>query len=451
MSDLTKSVHPRVATEAPRELGGGRPSPGATPGGPPVKPRRRRINLRWAVAAVVVVLAVTAWAVMARRGTTRQATPGSSSTSARAQRRDFLRTLRLSGRVEAVQARAILAPQLAGSQVSSLVITKLAAAGAAVKQGDLLVEFDRQGQIKEFLDKQAEHGGLVDQIATKKADEEAARAKDETDLKQAEDDLKKAELEMLKNPILSPIDAEKNQETLDEARANLKQLRATFDLKRRAAQAGIRILEIQRDRARQSMLHAKRNEEQMSVHSPMDGTVVLNAIWKEGRMDEVQEGDQVRPGVPFMQVVNPSRMQARVLINQADVLSLRVGQAAQVRLDAYPEMVFSGKLEQLAPIGESGRFSDKLRSFVALFSIQGSDARLMPDLTAAVDVELEHLANALVVPHDSVITEKGQTYVWLKSSLSFEKHPVKIGPQNDFDVVVESGLQVGDVVETGRS
>ncbi len=168
-------------------------------------------------------------------------------------------------------------------------------------------------------------------------------------------------------------------------------------------------------------------------------------------MDEVQEGDEVRPGVPFMQVVDPSAMQVRVLINQADVLSLRVGQAAQVRLDAYPEMVFSGKLEQLAPIGENGRFSDKLRSFVAVFSIQGSDPRLMPDLTAAVDVELEHLANSLVVPHDSVITEKGETYVWLKSSLSFQKRPVKIGPQNDFDVVVESGLQVGDVVETGMS
>ncbi len=152
-----------------------------------------------------------------------------------------------------------------------------------------------------------------------------------------------------------------------------------------------------------------------------------------------------------MQVVDPSRMQARVLINQADVLSLRVGQAAQVRLDAYPEMVFPGKLEQLAPIGENGRFSDKLRSFAAVFPIQGNDPRLMPDLTAAVDVELERLANALVVPRDSVITENGQTYVLLKSSLSFEKHPVKIGPKNDFDVVVESGLQVGDVVETGTS
>ncbi len=144
MSDLTKSIHARVATEVPRELGGGRSSPGAPLGGPPVKPRRRGINLRWGVAAAVVVLAVAAWATMARRGTTHQATPGLSPTSTRVQRRDFLRTIRLSGTVEAVQARAILAPQLAGSQVSSLVITKLAAAGTKVKRSDLLVEFDRQ-------------------------------------------------------------------------------------------------------------------------------------------------------------------------------------------------------------------------------------------------------------------------------------------------------------------
>jgi RND family efflux transporter MFP subunit len=199
------------------------------------------------------------------------------------------------------------------------------------------------------------------------------------------------------------------------------------------------------------MLHAQRNEDQMSIHSPMDGTVVLNAIWKVGRMDEVQEGDEVRSGVPFMQVVDPSAMRVRMRVNQADVPSLHVGQAAQVRLDAYPEMVYPGRLEQLAPIGENGRFSSTMRTFVALFSVQGSDPKLMPDLSAAVDVQLEHLTNALLVPYDSVITENGQSYVWVKRGVGFEKRPVKTGPKNDFDVAIESGLKVGDVVQAGVS
>jgi multidrug resistance efflux pump len=261
-------------------------------------------------------------------------------------------------------------------------------AGTRVKRGDLLVEFDRQAQVRDFIDKQAEYGKLVDQVAEEQAKESAARAKDETELKQADDNLRKTELEIQKAEIVSRIDAEKNQENLDEAKATYGQLRETFDLKRKAAQAAIRILEIQRDRTQQTMLHAQANADLMQIRSPLDGVVVLNTIWKQGTMGEVQEGDQVRPGVPFMQVVNPATMQVRVMANQQDFPSLQVGQTAKVRLDAYPDLVFAAKLDQLAPIGEGGDFSDKLRSFVVIVSIAGNDPKLMPDLSAAVDVEV---------------------------------------------------------------
>ncbi len=295
--------------------------------------------------------------------------------------------LRLKGTTEAVQSRAILAPLLAGQQIGTLTIIHLAQAGAYVKQGDLLVEFDRQAQMRDIIDKQADYQKLVDQVAGEQAKESAARAKDETELKTAEDNLRKAELEIQKAEIVSRIDAEKNQENLDEAKATDDQLRETFDLKRKAAQAAIRILEIQRDRTRQTMEHAQANSDKMQIRSPLDGVVVLNTIWKQGTMGEVQEGDQVRPGVPFMQVVNPAAMQVRVLANQQDFPSLQVGQTAKVRLDAYPEMVFPGKLDQISPIGEGGDFSNKLRSFVVIVAIQGNDPKLMPDLSAAVDVD----------------------------------------------------------------
>ncbi len=299
-----------------------------------------------------------------------------------------VQVLRLKGTTEAVQSRAILAPLLAGQQVGSLTIIHMAPAGAKVKKGDLLVEFDRQAQMRDFVDKQADYGKLVDQVAGEQAKENAARAKDETELKTAEDNLRKAELEIQRAEIVSRIDAEKNQENLDEAKATYDQLGETFDLKRKAAQAAIRILEIQRDRTQQTMMHAQANADLMQIHSPLDGVVVLNTIWKQGTMGEVQEGDQVRAGVPFMQVVNPATMQVRVMANQQDFPSLQVGQTAKVRLDAYPDLVFPAKLDQLAPIGEGGDFSNKLRAFVVIVSIEGNDPKLMPDLSAAVDVDV---------------------------------------------------------------
>jgi multidrug resistance efflux pump len=134
------------------------------------------------------------------------------------------------------------------------------------------------------------------------------------------------------------------------------------------------------------MEHAQANATLMKIDSPIDGIVVLNTIWKEGKMGEVQEGDQVRPGITFMQVVDPSRMQVRALVNQEDFLGLRIGIPVHIHLDAYPDLVFSGKLEEMAPIGRNGDFSPKVRTFAVVFSIEGNDPRLMPDLSAAVDV-----------------------------------------------------------------
>jgi HlyD family secretion protein len=348
-------------------------------------------SLRVILVVVVVALVVGAIVLVATSRKARQAASGAQPSSTHAVAG---RALRLRGTTEAVQTRAILAPLLAGQQVGTLTITRLTLAGTRVKRGDLLVEFDRQAQLRDFIDKQADYGKLVDQVLEEQAKENAARAKDETEMKQAEDNLSKTELEMQKVEILSPIDAEKAQENLDEAKATFQQLRETFDLKRKAAQAAIHILEIQRDRTRETMLHAQANSELMQIHSPIEGVVVLNTIWKQGRMGEVQEGDQVRAGVPFMQVVDPSRMEVQVPVNQEDFLSLRVGQTASVRLDAYPGLVFAGKLEEMAPIGRNGDFSSKLRSFAVVFSISGSDAKLMPDLSAAVDVDVAGTGNA---------------------------------------------------------
>jgi HlyD family secretion protein len=303
-------------------------------------------------------------------------------------------TLRLKGMTAAVAARSIMAPLIAGQQVGTLTITQLVPSGTRVKQGDLLVEFDRQAQLRDYIDKQAKSDDENEKVIEEQAKEAAARAKDETEIKQAEDSLAKAKLEIQKVELLSRIDAEKAQEDLDEARATLAQLKETFDLKRKAAQASIRILEIQRDRTRETMLHSQANSALMQIHAPIDGIVVFNTIWKQGNMGEVQEGDQVRPGVPFMQVVDPAIMEVRVPVTQEDLLGLKIGGKALVHLDAYADLVFPGQLESIDPMGKPGDFSSKLRNFSATFSIQGHDPRLMPDLSAAVDVDPAGVASA---------------------------------------------------------
>jgi HlyD family secretion protein len=383
----------------------------------------------------------------------RQGRPSADRTDSlvKVERKNLSQTLRLNGTTQASRSFIVLAPRLEGAQVGSMVVTKLAPAGTHVKSGDLLVEFDPQAQTKDYLDKKSTYDNLISQVAQKQTDEDIARAKDDTAMKQAEDELKRAQLEIQRNEVVSRIDAEKNQEAVDEGQATLKQLKETYQLKRAAATAAIRILEIQRDRAKEAMRYALANAAKMTVHSPMAGVVVYNTIWLGGRMGTVQQGDQVRPGVPFLQVVDPSKMEVRVELNQVDLLKVHPGQQAQMHLDAYPGMMLPAVLDELSPLGHTGQFTEMVRSFTARFLVQGNDPRLLPDLSAAMDLDLGTENNVLVVPCQSIGMDSGRSFVWLKSSSGFEKRTVKIGRRNDLNTVVESGLSEGDVIRRDAS
>jgi len=413
----------------------------SSPSAEPPTPRKKGRVIILAVALLITAILF----LLVRYGKSTPSGEGAFQT-ATATRKNFVQMLRLTGTTEAVRSRPVLAPRLEGAQLGAMVVTKLIRAGAHVNKGDILVQFDQQAQIQDYLDKKAAYQDLADQLIEKNSAEDTARAKDESELKQAEDALAKEQLEVSKNDIVSRIDAEKNQEAFEQAGATLKQLQETFKLKRQAAAADLRTLQIQSDRAKATMLYGQSNAQKMSIVSQMDGVVVLNTIWLGGRMGEVQEGDQVRPGVPFMKVVDPSEMNIRANVSEADLLHLSAGQQAQVYLDAYPGLSFTSSLGELAPIGHSGRFSDKVHTFSAVFTVHGNNPKLMPDLSAAVDITLAEVKNAVVVPRGSVVTEKGQDYVWLKTGMGFEKHLVKTSAKSDLETVIESGLSPGDIV-----
>src|SRR5207244_9053691 len=362
------------------------------------------------------------------------------------ERKDFAQSLRLNGTTQASRSFVVLAPKLEGAQVGSMVITKLIPAGTHVKKDAILVEFDPQAQTKDYLDKKSTYENLIGQVAQKQAEEDIARAKDDTAMKQAEDELQRAQLELQRNEVVSRIDAEKNQEALDEAQASLKQLKQTYELKRAASASTIRIQEIQRDRALEAMRYAHGNAASRVGHAPMEGVVVHNTIWLGGRMGTVQQGDQVRPGVPFLQVVDPSQMEVRVELNQVDLLKVHPGQRAEMHLDAYPGMTLPAVLEELSPLGHPGQFAEAVRSFGARFSVQGTDPRLLPDLSAALDVDLGSQKSVLVIPWQSIGMEADHAFVWLKTTASFEKRTVQMGPRNDLEAVVASGLSEGDTI-----
>ena len=125
----------------------GPPTRGPAPDG-----SKRLIRLAL-IATVIFALGIGGFLIAPLRNKISPAIKTSASSTA-----NFSRSggLRLKGTTEAVRMRAILAPVLAGQFVATLTVTKLTASGTNVKRGDLLAEFDRQSQIRDSIDKQAD-------------------------------------------------------------------------------------------------------------------------------------------------------------------------------------------------------------------------------------------------------------------------------------------------------
>jgi multidrug resistance efflux pump len=396
------------------------------------------------LAGAGIVLTAAAIAVAGMFTRTSADVPASANTTVKVARKDFVRSRRLTGTVEAVQSTLIPAPRLAGQNNNSLVIMRLVNNGATVKPGDTLVEFDRQDQIRNALDRKADLTDLEQQIKKAEAEEIAANASDESALQQARDAEARAKLELIKNDMLPKIEAEKNTLAYEQAQATLKQLQDSFPLKRAAAAANIKALEIRRDRSANTMRQAESNADKMLIVSPLPGVAVIKTTWKSGGAPvEFIEGDEVRPGQPVVEVVNPTAMRVRARVNQADVNELRVGQPVQVGLDAYPSLSFPGNITQISPIAQQSTLSPKVRTFVVLVIVHGSHPNLMPDLTASLDVQLERTAGAIVVPRDSLVMDGEQAYVMVQRGSGFERHDVAVGTMSATEAVVTNGLDAG--------
>ena len=129
------------------------------------------------------------------------------------------------------------------------------------------------------------------------------------------------------------------------------------------------------------MRQAETNAERMAVVAPISGMAVLRTVWKANNMAEVQEGEEVRAGVPVVDVVNPKTMRVRARVSQADINELRGRSAVKIGLDAYPELSFDGRIAQISPLGVVSTLSPKARIFVVLIARQ----RLAPQPHARPD------------------------------------------------------------------
>jgi HlyD family secretion protein len=269
----------------------------------------------------------------------------------------------------------------------------------------------------------------------------------EQSLRSAKASLDAAKQDARAAEVRTAIERELLQLSVSENEANYAQLQKDIPVKRAEHEAEIRLLEITLQRQRNHLERHQSDIKKMVMYAPMAGLVVMQSIFRSGEFTQISVGDQVSPGQPFMKIVQTDSMQVEADVNQARASEFRIGQTARIGFDAFPGLYEKGRIYSIGAMAiGSWRTNAYIRNIPVRISIQGSDPRVIPDLSAYADVQVGKADNAVLAPLQAVQMDNGKPVVFVKQGEGFEKRPVQLGLSNAIQVAVLSGLSAGEVI-----
>lgn len=152
-------------------------------------------------------------------------------------------------------------------------------------------------------------------------------------------------------------------------------------------------------------------------------------------------GQVVSPGSPLMSVENLDQVYAQVNIEQKELGRVKIGQKAEITVDAYPEQVFSGVVEIINPQAGSSN-----RMFRTKIKIDNKDGSLKPGMFVKVQIATGEVQPVLTVPSAALIQKQGLYYVFTVEKDQAVRHQVEIAEISGGSIQIKSGLQPGDRV-----
>jgi len=355
------------------------------------------------------------------------------------------------GALKTSRSRTVIAPPIAGG---TLQIVTLAHAGAQVRTGDVVLEFDPSQQEYNLGQNRSDLLQAEQEIVKAKADAAVQAAEDQTALLKAKYAVRRAELEVSKNELVSPIDAQKNLLALDEAKRAQTQLQQDIQSHSASNQAALAISEEKRHKARLSMEQARQNIKNMHITAPIDGLVVIHGnrestggFFMDGMtLPDYHVGDQVNPGSSIAEVIDISHLEVAAQIGETDRVNLKAGQSVEIKIDALPGETFSGKVQTVGGATSHEFWDDNARhKFDVAVELDHTDARLRPGFAVRLSILGDNLSRAVSIPGGAVFEHDGKKVVYCKRNRGFEMQEVKVRAVSEGRAIL-SGLPPGTVV-----
>lgn len=351
-----------------------------------------------------------------------------------------VRTVPAEGTLKAAKATPIQVPR---SSTRRLRIAWLKKDGATVKEGEVVVRFDRE-EFKQNLangrDDQkstqfkltAERSRSEESMRTRKRSAEVARQdlKIATDRRTDEDD----EIFSRNELLTSNIDRKLSE-------AKVEHADATNRMDRSLSRSKIKLLELEQKAAELAIERANDGLSRMEIKAPHDGIFVYEST-------RIKVGAQVYRGQTIANLPLVATMEAEVFVLEADVKGLVEGGEATLFIESQPSVQYNATIKKINTLAQPRHNEVPIQYFTITLELERTDTNSMkPGQRVRAQLGLDPL-EGLVLPRQCVFQIDGDMVVFRQSGDSFDTVNVKLGAGTPGLVVIEEGLASGDRVAT---
>ena len=180
-----------------------------------------------------------------------------------------------------------------------------------------------------------------------------------------------------------------------------------------------------------------------------DGIVAYanDRYWDES--SRVREGATVYSRQKIFSLPDMSKMQVKVNIHESLVKKIKAGQKAEIRIDAFPNVLFIGTVKSVSQLADSTRpwLSNGVKEYPTVVDVDDlAGQEVKPGMTAEVKILVGALQDVLCVPIQAVAEHKGEFFAYGNTPTGIQRKKVKVGESNETHIQVVDGLEPGDQV-----
>jgi multidrug efflux pump subunit AcrA (membrane-fusion protein) len=344
------------------------------------------------------------------------------------------------GELQAKKSEKIRGPEgMRAAGIWQTQIADLVAEGTVVKEGDYVGRLDRSELDGKLQNVGTEIEKVESQLLQAKLDTAITMRGLRDQLVNLGFSMREKRLEVEQSKFEPPAVIRRVELDLERIQRDYEQQVENYKLKQEQAEAQIKEILATLDQNMSKYKTMLDLSKQFNVTAPKAGMIIYERTWegKKGPGSRVSAWDPVIAQLPDL-----SDMVSKSFVNEVDISKIEKDQIVSVKVDAFPEKAYEGKVIKIANIGETLKKFDA-KVFEVVVQMLENDTILRPAMTTSNQVLTKTLEDVIFVALECVHSDS-LTYVYKKTPEGTVKQEIITDVANDEDVVIKYGLAKGD-------